>query len=336
MNITRKLGLASVFAALAFTFAAPPAARAADDIKAAARSVAAKSAKAVVTVKLVVKMKMMGQEEEQKIEVTGTVIDPSGLTVVSASEIDPSSMLKAFFSGMGRRGGAGEMNFDSDVKETALIMDDGSEIDADVVMKDQDLDLAFIKPRDASQKFEAITLAKRKNPPMLLEDIFVLSRLGRLENRATALTQGTVKAIVKGPRTFYITDDETSQKGLGCVAFDASGAPLGVFVTKHNPEGAEGGQMGMLMGMMMGGKSKNSAAAAILRTCDDVLEIAEQAKTAKPMKKKAEETGTGEEKKDGGDAMGGGEKHDEKAPADGTKKPEEPKKEEGKKGGTDR
>jgi S1-C subfamily serine protease len=321
MSITRKLGLASVFAALAFTFAAPPAARAADDIKTVARGVAAKSAKAVVTIKLVVKMKMMGQEEEQKLEVTGTVIDPSGLTVVSASEIDPSSMLKAFFSGMGRGRGMGDMNFDSDVKETAIIMDDGSEVDADVVMKDQDLDLAFVKPRDATQKFEAITLAKRKSAPMLLEDIFVLSRLGRLENRAPALTQGTVKAIVKGPRTFYITDDETSQKGLGCVAFDASGAPLGVFVTKHNPDAADSGQMGMLMGMMMGGKSKNAAAAAILRSCDDVLEIAEQAKSAKPMKKKAEETGTGEEKKDAGDSMGG----EMKKPAEAPKK-EEPKK----------
>lgn len=298
MTITRKLSVATAALAVAFSLAGAPQAAQAQDMKAAARACAAKSAKAVVTIKLVVKMKMMGQEEEQKIEVTGTMIDPSGLTVVSASEIDPSTMLKALMGGMGGRGRRGpggmEMNFDSDVKETALILDDGTEIDADVVLKDADLDLAFIKPRDATQKFDAIALKKRDKAPQLLEEMFVLSRLGRLENRATALTTGYVKAVVKGPKTFYICDDEVSQKSLGCVAFDVTGAPMGVFVTKKNPDAESGaGGMGMLMGMLMGGRAKNAPTAAILRSCEDILEIAEQAKAAKaPEKKKAEDATT--------------------------------------------
>ena len=96
--------IAAVAAALALS-GAPGEARAEGDIRAAARALAAKSSKAVVTVELVVTVRgggMMGGggDEEQEIEVVGTVIDPSGLTVVSASEIDPTTMLKALLGGM--------------------------------------------------------------------------------------------------------------------------------------------------------------------------------------------------------------------------------------------
>src|SRR6267378_7948346 len=64
----------------------------------------------VITVQLVVKSKMGfaglgGDSRESKQEVSGTVIDPSGLTVVSLSSTDPTSLLQSF---MGSFGGDGE------------------------------------------------------------------------------------------------------------------------------------------------------------------------------------------------------------------------------------
>jgi hypothetical protein len=294
MSLNRKMWSAAAIAA-AVLLTGPGTARAEGDIRAAARALAAKSQKTVVTVKLVVTMKMMGQEEEQKVEVTGTVIDPSGLTVVSATEIDPSAAMKALLgplmgAGGGRRGGAPDMKFESDVKETLLVLDDGTEIEADVILKDQDLDLAFVRPRDTTQKFEALALKPRGKAPELLEEVFVLSRLGRLQNRSTALSLGSVKAIVKGPRTFYICDGEATSGSLGCVAFDSAGAPLGVFVMKQAATEASDGsaQMGMLM-RMLGGASNRAPSATILRSVDDVLEIAAQAKSRPaPERKKPE------------------------------------------------
>ena len=274
--------IAAVAAALALS-GAPGDARADGDIRATARALAAKSSKAVVTVELVVSIKggpMGGGDEEQEIEVVGTVIDPSGLTVVSASELDPTTMLKALLGGMGGMFGGGDM--ESVVKETLIVLQDGTEFEADVVLKDADLDLAFIRPRDTETKFDWIELKPRTKPPEMLEEIFVLSRLGRLQNRVPALSLGTVKAIVKGPRPFYICDSEASSGSLGCLAFDSSGQPLGLFVMKQAAGGGADSAMAMgFLSILMGAGSNRSATATILRSIEDVLEIAEQAKTAK-------------------------------------------------------
>src|SRR5262245_53009843 len=96
--------LAALALAAGVAGAAQPAAGA-DDLKAVARATAAKTAKAVVTVKLVLKMKMGGErggrEQEAKVEVVGTVVDPSGLTVASAAAIEPTSLLGRIGRGRG-------------------------------------------------------------------------------------------------------------------------------------------------------------------------------------------------------------------------------------------
>src|SRR5690554_2898839 len=66
----------------------------ADDTAAAGRAVAGKWEKAIVKVQVVLKSQMayegreMGSNEQIK-EINGTVVDPSGLTLVSLSEISP-------------------------------------------------------------------------------------------------------------------------------------------------------------------------------------------------------------------------------------------------------
>src|SRR5260221_14397596 len=71
----------------------------ADDAANAGRKVLSRYQDAVVTVKLVVSLSMSlgarDQQSESKTEAVGTVIDPSGLTVISLSTIDPSAMMKA-------------------------------------------------------------------------------------------------------------------------------------------------------------------------------------------------------------------------------------------------
>src|SRR5271154_2655169 len=70
----------------------------ADDLAKTGRDILAKSQGAVVTVKLAIKqsVSMGGRENksESKTETTGTVVDSSGLTVVSLATTDPSSTVK--------------------------------------------------------------------------------------------------------------------------------------------------------------------------------------------------------------------------------------------------
>ncbi len=82
----------------------------ADDVGARGRKILEERKDAVVTIMLVLKQQvsfpgMASQNSESKSEATGTVIDPTGLTIVSLSETDPSSLVEAMMGGQaGARG----------------------------------------------------------------------------------------------------------------------------------------------------------------------------------------------------------------------------------------
>jgi len=257
-----------------------PFAFASDDIKTAARAAVSKWEKAVITVKIVAKMKTGRGDEENQFEVTGTVIDPSGLTVVSAQSIDPASMIKGFLMSMGRGEPPDASKLDSQITQTTMIMQDGSEIDAEVVLKDAELDFAFVRPRESEQHFVYIPLNTPSKSLELLQDLFVISRMNRAENRATGITLGMVQSIVKGPRTVYITNQELVANSLGCIAFSADGLPVGIVVTKAKQNTGDKG-MAVLMNMMMGSGIGGAGSFTVLRPIDDLMEDLTQAKETK-------------------------------------------------------
>jgi len=219
-----------------------------------------------------------GEEEESQFEVTGTVIDPSGLTIVSARSIDPAGIIKDFLTSMGRPTEQ-EMKFDTEVSQTTIVLQDGSEVEADVVLKDADLDVAFVRPRK-QQEFTFIPLKGSAKPLEPLQDLFVIQRLDRSQNRATSIVLGMVQAVIKGPRTFYIANQELASTSLGCIAFLADGTPAGIIVTKQKQNSGDKG-MGMMMNMMMGSGAKSGGSIAILRPIEDFKEDVAQANEAK-------------------------------------------------------
>lgn len=243
------------------------------DIKSTALATLPKVQKAIVSVKVQANIKTRGEEQEQRVEVTGTMIDPSGLTIVSEQSINPAAMLQAFMSSFSRRDSA-DMKLESQITETMIVLDDGTEIPADVVLKDEDLDLAFIKPKQPSDKFVHVSLKPREKPLELLEEFFVISRLGRSENRAIHVNIGTVLSVVRGPRTFYVCDQAISGNSLGVPAFGTDGSTLGLFVTRRNQGDQD--DMNALINMMTG-KVGQSGSVWILRPIEDILEVAEQA-----------------------------------------------------------
>lgn len=248
----------------------------AEEFAAKVRGLLPKIQPAIVPVKLVIKLKMRKQEQERKLEVTGSIIEPSGLTVVSALSVDPAAAYNAFQSDSSRGIGS-RPTIESDVSETLLILPDGTEVDAEVVLKDIDLDLAVIQPKDGSKKFESISLAQKPKPIQVLDDLFVVNRLGSAEDRTPIVTVGKVRSIVTGPRTYYVCDDDIS-KNLGCIAFNDEGQPVGIFVAKKSHAS----------GAFSSGMS--SVPIAVMRPIDEVIDIASQAKAARTSKESSEKS----------------------------------------------
>jgi len=260
----------------------PPAVAA--DLRATGRATAEHVRRAVITIRIVLKLKIgfggQAQDQEQKVEAAGVVIDPSGLTLASAASIDPSAALRKLAGGQASR-----MKVEAEVKETTLLLDDGTEVEADVVLKDSDLDLAFLKPRDRARRFSALTLRPRTGMVPLLTPIFVVARLGKLTSRALAVATGEIRASVRGPAPYYVTDGETASF-TGSVAYTADGVPLGVFVNRFSASpDARGG--GMFDGAF--GRSTSEAVLTILRPVDKVIELAAQAREMQPPAKTEED-----------------------------------------------
>ena len=205
-------------------------------------------------------------KEEQKLEISGTIIDPSGLTVASMQSIDLDEMLPFAFVHGGEKT---EMKPKTDITDIKIVLADGTELPAQFVLRDKDLDLAFVKPKEKpALPLPFITLAKASGEPEVLDEVICLSRLGREVNREASVSLGQVQAIVRKPRTAYVLDDASAN--VGCPVFNHKGESLGLLVTRKSPVQESGGGFFSHGGMQV-----------IVLPSEDVQDASKQALTAK-------------------------------------------------------
>ena len=242
----------------------------AQDNRAAARDLVKKWQDAIVNVRVVVKMRMsMGGREVQSsddtIEVVGTVIDPGGLTVVSLSSINPGAMMTKL---MANAGNGQNVEIASEPTDLKMRVADGREIPSTITLRDEDLNLAFIRPITAPAKpFVAINLADAAQPA-ILDQVVVFGRLGRVGGWAPSAALRDIGGIVVKPRTFFVLAGETA--GIGTPAFLTNGKIVGILTVRQiandrpsafaTMSGTEG--LGLL---------------SVILPAEDVLEIAKQA-----------------------------------------------------------
>ena len=260
----------ALFAVLALAVACP--ARA-DDGAAAGRAVLAKYQEAVVTVRLVVSYSMtMGgrsHQNETKTEASGIVLDPSGLTVISLATIDPSAMMKAR-----QRSGGEEMKVDAAVKDAKIVFAGGSEAAAAVVLRDKDLDVAFLRPLEKLPKAAVAVDLKGGAKPQVLDEVVCLTRLGKIADRTVAVSLERIDALVSKPQKYYVIAAGGSS-GIGSPVFALSGAPLGVILIRNGQTEGDANAASMFSGTAAMGMMPIVAPAA------DILEDEKQALTAK-------------------------------------------------------
>ena len=235
------------------------------------RAVLQQYEKAVVTVQMVIKQKysmasMGSQEQESKAEATGFVIDPSGLVVLSLTTTDPSAMMESMMGGMGE-----DVNFkiESNMGDVRILLGDGTEIPARLVLRDKDLDLAFVRPIDPPAAPMFAVDMQNPGEAKVLDQLVSLTRLGKVANRECAASLERINAVVTRPRTFYVPGSEFTQTGLGSPMFTPDGKVVGMLALRM-VKGAGGG-----IGSMLGGGDGNVM--GVIVPAADIVEAAKQA-----------------------------------------------------------
>lgn len=244
----------------------------AQDDRAAGRDIVKKWQSAIINVRVVLKMRVsVGGREmqsmDESVETVGTVIDPSGLTVLSLGALNPGAMMNKMMGG----GGSSQerMEFGSEPSDVKLRLPDGKELPARIVLRDEDLDLAFLRPIAKPDKpLVAINLAD-EGRPSILDSVVVLSRLGRVGGWTPAASLQTIGAIIERPRTFYVIETGSSS-GVGTPAFTTGGKVVGLLTMRSVSAGRPG------MFSMVGG-SEGLGLLPVILPAADVREIAQQA-----------------------------------------------------------
>lgn len=241
----------------------------AQDRRASFRDASRKWHPAVVNVRVSLKVRMsMGGREVQSMDDTvdavATVIDPSGLAVMSLSSLDPGAMMSRIMGSAG--GGDEKMSIVSEPTDVRIRLADGKELSAAIALRDQDLDLAFIRPTTPpASPLTAISLSD-SGSPAVLDELIVLGRLGRVGGFVPSSIPYTVSAIMEKPRTFFVLNGPA---GTGTPAFGADGKVVGLLTIRQIDPGR------MSMFGMMGG-TEGAGVIAVVLPAADVLEIAKQ------------------------------------------------------------
>jgi S1-C subfamily serine protease len=244
----------------------------ADEIGDKGRDVFKKNEHAVVTVQVVLKASTSrggrsSEPNESKNDLTGTVIDPSGLTVMALSACDPSDLYRRI---------SDEYKMETEINDIKILLDDGTEIPAQIVLRDKDLDLAFIRPKTKpASPMTAVDLSK-SGPAEVLEQVIALNRLNRAAGRGYSASIERISAVIEKPRTFYIPDSTMSTTTLGSPAFLTNGNLLGLFVMRAVNSGGSG--------------NWRDSVTTIIIPAEDVLKGAKQAPEVKSDSDKPDDT----------------------------------------------
>jgi hypothetical protein len=270
--------VATIAAALAALLFAGQAA-VADDKGEKAAAISRSLGDAVVQVKVVMKYRIaVGGREirngENEVEAIGTVIDASGLTVLSNTNVDPTKayadMLKK-----ARPGGEdpGAIDIDGSFTDVRIRFADGGELAAQVVLRDKDLDLVFVRPTEKPQKPPVFVDLSKEGKPAMLDKLVILGRMGAIGGRAPAASIYRIEAVVRKPRSYYLVDQNAVSGRLGSPAFTLDGKVAGILLLRamDTQEGGTGP-----LEMVFGGMSRLGLYPVIL-PADEVASVAKQA-----------------------------------------------------------
>lgn len=234
----------------------------ADDLADAMRAVVAKNDAAVVTVKVALKDTYSSEEgsdvNEYTQDITATAISAEGLMVTSLMMLDPSVLMDEYASS--------DDGYSSKTEITSLKVRRGeAEEDAEIVLRDRDLDLAFLRPIAKPAEPRPFTDLAAGAPAKAFDPIIVMNRLGKVASRASTAQLLRVDAVLDKPRMTYFVGEYA---GHGAPVFVITGECLGINVTKMLKTNSQNG-----IGVA---DEYESNMASVVIPGADVLEVAKQ------------------------------------------------------------
>lgn len=272
----------------------------AEEAKPAYGEILKAKAPSLVSVKFVLKMRIafggQAQSEEMNREVTGVVVDGSGLVMISNTHLNV---------GMGRRGRLGGQASVNTAPSNFKVVFPGEEKEYEAILgaTDSKLNLAFVKIKDLGEKKPAAVDFTRGAAVQIGQELVAVDRYGKGFDYAPTLSKTFVAGEILQPRHMYAVAGAGGDQGLPL--FDASGQAVGVLAMQSGAEGAEEGGGGGLMGLFGGGGAMGVfliPADQVQATIQLALKQAEEA-----MNKPPEDEGDGEEGDEEGDEEAGGE-----------------------------
>ena len=190
--------------------------------------------------------------QDSRIQALVTIIDSSGLGVMSLSSLDPGEILSAQAS-RGRGGAGANVTVSTESADLRYRMPDGKEVPVRVVLRDKDLDLAFLRPVEKpTAPMAAIDLATTR--PSAVDSVVEVRRLPEFAGWQPTALFHTVQAIVEKPRTFFLLTGGV----VGSAVFDTRGRFIGIILRLRNEADA-------------------ASALQIVLPASDIREVAKQA-----------------------------------------------------------
>ena len=235
----------------------------ADDFAEAMRAVVAKNDAAVVTVKVALKATYSyeggSDVNEYTQDITATVISAEGLMVSSLMSVDPSVLMEEYASA--------EEGFDGKTEITALKVRRGeAEEDAEIVLRDRDLDLVFLRPITKPTEPRAFVDLAAGVPAKAYDPVVIMNRLGKVAGRVSTARLYRIDAVLDKPRATYFVGEEYVNQGAP--VFIVTGECLGINVIKMLKTNSQNG-----MGVS---DEYESNSASVVIPGADVLEVAKQ------------------------------------------------------------
>lgn len=188
----------------------------------------------LVTLKFTLKLKRGSGEQESENEIAGVMIDEKGLVLCSNTELSGGA---ATFSRM--MGAAADIRATpSDIK--VLIGDDVEGKDAEVLVRDTELDLAWVRLKEPPAGALPFVDFSKSVKPGVGDRILTVKRLAKFFGRSPIVTEGRVGGIASKPRELFLPAGDLAPE-LGLPVYTAGGDLVGVTVVQV-PD-ASGGSM---------------------------------------------------------------------------------------------
>ena len=227
------------------------------DESVALTSLVTKKLPAYVSVRVLLKTEFTGggatRDADSRTEMSGIIVDKSGLIMLSTSALNPNKFFNDLFGGAGDEGGDDVRSVPSDFK--VVFNGEEKEYSAFLAATDSKLNLAFLQVEKLEGKPLTPVTFGSVNSLTVGQRVAAVSRLSKGFDYAPYFSTGRISGVIAKPRKAYLLDGLGA--GIGVPIYDMNGEVLGIsaLIASGLRSDLSGDGAGMAMQMMGAGGS---------------------------------------------------------------------------------